>query len=143
VFNRLHNHSGRLEFSHAGENGVNVTSVLIVDDSLLIRRLLRAALTESEWITCEEAENGREGIVKAQEVRPDVIILDLAMPEMNGLQTARVLKRILPTTPLLMFTTHVVPDLEKEALSAGVHGVVSKSDGAPAVIRAIRNLVAA
>lgn len=118
-----------------------MTSVLIVDDSLLIRRLLRAALTESEWITCEEAENGREGIVKAQEVRPDVIILDLAMPDMNGLQTARALKRIMPMTPLFMFTTHVVPDLEKETLSAGIQRVISKSSGAPAVIKAIRSLL--
>jgi len=48
--------------------------------------------TESEWILCEEAANGREGIVKAQELRPDVIVLDFVMPEMNGIQTARVLK---------------------------------------------------
>jgi DNA-binding NarL/FixJ family response regulator len=120
-----------------------VKSVLIVDDSPLIRRSLRAALTESEWIVCEEAANGREGIVKAQELRPDIIILDLAMPEMNGLQAARVLKRIMPTTPLLMFTSHFLPTLEEEAISAGVQRVISKSDGAPAVIRAIRTLLAA
>ena len=118
-------------------------SVLIVDDSPLIRRLLRAALTESEWVVCEEAANGREGIVKAQELRPDVVVLDLAMPEMNGLQTARVLKRIMPTTPLLMFTSHLVPNLEEEAASAGIQKVVSKSDGAPAVMSAIRSLLAA
>jgi NarL family two-component system response regulator LiaR len=118
-------------------------SVLIVDDNPLIRRLLRAALTESEWIVCEEAANGREGIVKAQELHPDIIILDLAMPEMNGLQTARVLKRIVPTTPLLMFTSHVLPNLDEEATSAGIRKVVSKSDGAPAVMSAIRSLLAA
>jgi two-component system, NarL family, response regulator DegU len=118
-------------------------SVLIVDDSPLVRRFLREVLTESEWIVCEEAANGREGIVKAQELRPDVIILDLAMPEMNGLQTARLLKRIMPTTPLLMFTSHLVPNLEEEAISAGIRRVVSKSDGAPAVVSAIRSLLAA
>jgi DNA-binding NarL/FixJ family response regulator len=118
-------------------------SVLIVDDNPLIRRLLRTALTESEWIVCEEAANGREGIVKAQELRPDIIILDLAMPEMNGLQAARVLKRIMPTTPLLMLTSHVLPNLDEEATSAGIRRVVSKSDGAPAVMSAIRSLLAA
>ena len=66
-------------------------SALLVDDSPRIRRLFKEALTESEWILCEEAANGREGIVKAQELRPDVIVLDLVMPEMNGIQTARVL----------------------------------------------------
>ena len=81
--------------------------------------------------------------MKAQELRPDVVVLDLAMPEMNGLQTARVLKRIMPTTPLLMFTSHLVPNLEEEAASAGIQRVVSKSDGAPAVMSAIRSLLAA
>jgi len=108
-----------------------VKSVLVVDDSALIRRLLRAALTESGWIVCDEAENGREGIVKAQDLRPDVIILDLVMPEMNGLETARVIKRIMPTTPLIMFTTHCVPGLEQEANAAGIRKVVSKEDGPP------------
>lgn len=118
-------------------------SVLIVDDSPLIRRLLRAALTELGWIVCAEAENGRDGIIKAQELRPDVIILDLTMPEMNGLETARVLKGIMSSTPLLMFTTHFVPSLEKEAITAGFRKVISKSDGAPAVIGAICDLLAA
>jgi len=94
-------------------------------------------------MVCEEAANGYEGIVKAQELHPDVIILDLAMPEMNGLQAARVLKRIMPTIPLLMFTSYPVPSLEKEAASAGIRRVVSKSDGAPAVMSAIRSLLAA
>jgi DNA-binding NarL/FixJ family response regulator len=117
---------------------VHVTSVLIVDDNLLIRRLLRTALTESEGIVCEEAANGREGIVKAQELRPDIVILDLTMPEMNGLEAARVLKRVMPAIPLLMFTTHVLPSLEKEAIASGFLKVISKSDGPSAVIRAIR-----
>jgi CheY-like chemotaxis protein len=100
-----------------------VTSVLIVDDSLVIRRLLRSELTESEWIVCQEAENGRDGVAMAQEFRPDVVILDLAMPG--------------------MFTTHVVPGLEKEAIASGFREVISKSDGPPAVIKAIRTLLAA
>lgn len=119
-----------------------MTSVLIVDDNLLVRRLLRTALTDLEWIVCEEAANGREGIVKAQELRPDIVILDLTMPEMNGLEAARVLKRVMPAT-LLMFTTHVVPGLEKEAIASGFQKVISKSEGPSAVVRAIRTLLAA
>lgn len=95
-------------------------SVLIVDDSPLIRRLLRAALTESEWIVCEEAGNGHEGIVKAQELRPDVIILDLVMPEMNGLQAARVLKRIMPTVPSSHCTPGAAQHVCQQSLNAGV-----------------------
>jgi CheY-like chemotaxis protein len=78
----------------------------------------------------------------AQEFRPDVVILDLAMPEMNGLEAARLLKQLMPEIPLLMFTTHVVPGLEK-AIASGFREVISKSDGPPAVIKAIRTLLAA
>jgi two-component system, chemotaxis family, protein-glutamate methylesterase/glutaminase len=115
-----------------------VKSVLIVDDNALIRRLLSAALTESGWIVCAEAGNGREGIAKAQELRPDIIILDLAMPDMNGIETARVIQRIMPTTPLLMFTTHYAPGLEHEANAAGIRKVISKEEGAPALLKAIQ-----
>ena len=113
-------------------------SVLIADDNALIRRLLSAALTESGWIVCAEAASGREGIAKAQEPRPDIIILDLAMPDMNGLETARLIKRTLPTTPLLMFTTHYAPGLEQEANAAGIQKVISKEEGTPAVLKAIQ-----
>ena len=115
-------------------------SVLIVDDSALIRRLLKAALTESGWIACTEAENGRDGIVKAQELRPDVIILDLAMPEMNGFEAARILNRLMPATPIFMFTTHCGPGLEREALAVGIQKVIPKSDGPPEIIRTLDKL---
>ena len=108
----------------------------------MIRRLLKAALIESGWIVCAEAGNGRDGIAKAQELSPDAIVLDMAMPEMNGLEAARVLRRITPTTPLLMFTSHFGSFLEKEAIAAGIREVVSKSDGAAAVLNAIRHLLA-
>ena len=118
-------------------------SVLIVDDSPLIRRLLSAALTASDWLICTEAENGRDGIVKAQELHPDLIILDLAMPEMNGLDAARILNRLMPATPLLMFTSHSAPGLEEQARAAGIQKVVSKSDGPSEIMRSISVLLAA
>jgi len=120
-----------------------VKSVLVVDDSALIRRIVRAALTDSGWIVCTEAENGREAIVKAQELHPDIVILDLAMPEMNGFETARLIKRIMPTTPLIMFTTHCVPGLQQEANAAGIRKVISKENGPPALLKAIQASLAA
>jgi two-component system chemotaxis response regulator CheY len=120
-----------------------VKTILIVDDSSLIRRVLSSLLTQAGEMVCEEARNGHEGIVKAQQIHPDLIILDLSMPQMNGLEAAQERQRLMPATPLLMFTTHMAPDLEKEATRIGIRKVISKSDGAQAVIKSIRTFLAA
>lgn len=82
--------------------------------------------TQEGWEVGGEAANGREAIEKAQQGRPDLIVLDLSMPVMNGLEAARELKRLLPSVPLVMFTNFNSPQLANEALSAGVSVVVSK-----------------
>ena len=86
-----------------------------------------------------EAANGREAIEKAEQLKPDLIVLDLAMPVMNGLEAARDLQRLLPSLPLVMFTNFNSPQLTNEALSAGVSAVVSKSElaGSVAEIQAL------
>jgi CheY-like chemotaxis protein len=80
----------------------------------------------SGWEVCGEAVNGREAIEKASELNPDVIVLDLAMPIMNGLQAVPVLRRILPAVPIILVTLYANKFLEQEAFSAGVTVVVSK-----------------
>jgi DNA-binding NarL/FixJ family response regulator len=108
--------------------------ILIVDDSAAIRKTLRLVLERQEgWEVCGEAEHGREGVEKAQQLKPDLVVLDLSMPVMNGLEAAHELKRLLPTMPLLMFTNFYSAHLEKEALRAGVAAVVSKSESAELV----------
>jgi two-component system, chemotaxis family, chemotaxis protein CheY len=80
-------------------------AVLIVDDNALIRQTLCEIFRrESDFEVCGEAENGKEAIDKAQELRPDLIVIDLSMPVMNGLDAARVLKRLMPTVPLIMYS---------------------------------------
>jgi DNA-binding NarL/FixJ family response regulator len=117
-------------------------SILIVDDSPVIRKSLRKMLQEySEWQVSGEAVNGREALIKAQELKPDLIVLDLSMPVMNGLEAARELKRLDPTTPLLMFTTFKTDHLEKEAKASGCSAVVSKSETAQ-LLAGIRTLLA-
>jgi CheY-like chemotaxis protein len=101
--------------------------VMIVDDHAIIRRILRALL-EAESLVVSDAADGAEGVQKAQAVRPDLIILDLSMPVMNGLEAARELKTLMPQVPLLMFTNTGVAIVEKEARSAGIAAVISKSD---------------
>ena len=104
-------------------------SILIVDDSPVLRKTLRQTLERHKgWKVCGEAADGVEGIAKAQELKPDLVLLDFSMPVMNGLVAARELKRLLPSVPVLMFTNYGTDYLEKEALSAGVRAVVSKSD---------------
>ena len=103
--------------------------ILIVDDSALIRRMIRETLEQQgSWEVSGEAANGREAIEKAQRLSPDLVVLDLSMPVMNGLEAARELRRLLPSLPLVMFTTFNTPKLTDEALSAGVRAAVSKSE---------------
>jgi DNA-binding NarL/FixJ family response regulator len=103
--------------------------ILIADDSPIIRKTLRQTLERQDaWQICGEAANGREAIEKAQQVKPDVVVLDLSMPVMNGLQAARELKRLLPSLPLVMFTNFDTPQITNEALAVGVNAVVSKSE---------------
>ena len=101
--------------------------VMIVDDHAIIRRMVREAF-EAEDLEVFDAANGAEGVEKAQEVNPGLIILDLSMPVMNGLDAARELKVLLPHIPLLMFTNNSAGIVEKEARSAGISAVISKSD---------------
>lgn len=104
--------------------------ILIVDDSQVVRRTLRQLFEQvHQWEVCGEAVNGRDAIQKAQELHPDLIVLDFSMPEMNGLQAARVLTKIMPTVPVVLFSVYGQdPFIVREAHAAGVAAVVPKSD---------------
>jgi DNA-binding NarL/FixJ family response regulator len=116
--------------------------ILIVDDSPVIRKRLRELLEQQTgWEVCGEAANGREGIEKAQELKPDVIVLDLSMPVMNGIEAARELTRLLPSVPLLMCTDFETAHLRRKALSAGVRTVVSKSELLGDLVTSIQDLL--
>lgn len=103
-------------------------SVLIVDDNAIIRQALcRLFRSEHDFEVCGEAANGREAIERAQELHPQLIVIDLAMPEMNGIDASRVLRKLLPMTPLIIFTHYSDVLSEEEAHSAGISAVVSKA----------------
>jgi CheY-like chemotaxis protein len=117
-------------------------TILIVDDNDTIRRALCQAFTrESDFEICGEAHDGQEAVEKAQILHPDLIILDLAMPVMNGLEAARALKNLMPSVPIAMFTFYAEPFVEKEARSAGVNEVVSKSEPISVLISKARSLL--
>ena len=108
------------------KRGVGKT-VLVVDDSPMIRKLLAAAFLSDGFKTCAEAENGKEAIEVAKQIKPDVITLDLSMPVMNGLRAAPELRRVFPTTPIILFTLYG-DSLSKTTVSeAGVSLVLSKT----------------
>jgi len=104
-------------------------TILIVDDNNLVRRLLRSWLEgHSEWSVCGEAENGKVAVKRVEELHPDIVLLDLQMPVMNGLEAARRINLIAPKTAMVMFTVHSSEQLLKEARARGVKDVVSKCD---------------
>ena len=114
--------------------------VLIVDDHPVIRRTLRALFGNRGYLVFE-AIDGAEAITRAQEVEPDLVVLDLVMPVMNGLDAARILKRLRPKTPLMMFTSFEGPVLDQEACAAGISAVVPKSASAELLLRHAKDLL--
>ena len=116
-------------------------TVLIADDKPLIRQGLSELFQmEEDFEVCGDAENGREAVEKARELHPDLILLDLSMPVMNGLEAARVLKRVMPEVPVIMFSAYG-DSFENEARSAGVSALVSKSEDMSVLLGKARNLV--
>lgn len=117
-------------------------SVLIVDDNLFIREALRELFErEADFEVCGEAENGRTAIEQAGKWHPDLIVLDLSMPVMNGLDAARVLKRLLPSVPLILYSALADKASELQARLIGISEVVSKSDGVSVLIGKARSLL--
>jgi DNA-binding NarL/FixJ family response regulator len=119
-----------------------VKSVLIADDSAFVRKRLGELFNrEPDFEVCAKVENGRMAIEQAQESHPDLILLDLSMPVMNGLDAARTLKRLMPEVPIVMFSAYSDSFTEKEARSAGVSALVSKFDDMSELVGIARNLV--
>jgi len=110
-------------------------SILIVDDNPAIRKAVRLSFQElSGFQICGEAVDGCDAIEKAKQLKPDLIILDFSMPVMNGLEAAAVLRREMPSVPLILFTMHIGVVTESVARSAGVSAVVSKDHGSEGLI---------
>ncbi len=104
--------------------------ILIADDKLHFRRGLRRLIEQhDDWDVCAEAGDGVQAVNQAKQFKPDLIILDLAMPELNGFEAAAEISKVLPSVPILMFTLYASPLVEKKAEMVGVQRVISKSTG--------------
>jgi len=103
--------------------------ILVVDDNEAMRRTLRGLLeAHDHWKVCDEASSGLEAVAKFDEQKFDIIVLDLQMPGMNGLDAAKEIRSRSPSTPILMVTMHDSPQFEQEARKAGIRGICPKTD---------------
>jgi DNA-binding NarL/FixJ family response regulator len=116
--------------------------ILIADDNATVRRGLRGVIEHNhDWNVCGEAIDGREAIERARELHPDILLLDLAMPGMNGFDTARELALLEPNVQILLCTVQLSTFVVRQAEKLGIHGAVSKSmvsqitDGIAALLR--------
>src|SRR6266480_2012099 len=121
---------------------IMVKSVLIVDDNPIVRNALCELLArEEDFDVCGQAENGREAIEKAHQLCPDLIVTDLSMPVLNGLEETRLLRQLMPAVPVIIYTAHSDPFVEKEARAAGASAVISKSEAITTLVETARSLV--
>ena len=102
--------------------------ILLADDNPKLRSRLSRMLTSAHdgWVICAEAENGKQAVSKSIELRPDVIILDLSMPVMDGLEAAREIANAFNSVPIFLYTLHTIPALEEEAVKFGITQVICK-----------------
>jgi len=115
--------------------------ILLADDHEMVRQGLRAVIEEQRgWEVCGEARTGREAVDKAGELKPDVVIMDFTMPELNGMEATRQIHAALPRTQVLILTMHESEELVREVLAAGARGYMLKSDAGRALVDAIQAL---
>jgi DNA-binding NarL/FixJ family response regulator len=115
--------------------------ILIADDHAAVRRSIRSLLeSDPEWKVCGEATNGREAVEQAKRLRPDVVLLDMTMPELNGLEATRRILKDAPETQVLVLTTHQSDELADEVRRAGAKGIVLKSNAQETLAAAIESL---
>lgn len=118
--------------------------ILIVDDHEVLREGLRSLLAKSrpDWEICGEATDGEQAIQQVRELKPDLVILDITMPRMSGLEASSRMRKLGLQTPHLIFTTHQSERLETEVRKAGGQGYVLKSQAARDLVQAIDALLA-
>jgi DNA-binding NarL/FixJ family response regulator len=120
---------------------MNQLRILLADDHELVRKGLRATIESHHgWEICGEARTGREAVVKARELRPDIVVMDFAMPDLNGMEATRQIRASLPRTEVLILTMHDSERLIPELLAAGARGYVLKTDAGEFLVAALEAL---
>ena len=108
--------------------GPEALRILVVDDSEISRRIIGTILRSRHWTVCGEAEDGKDGVEKFQELKPDVVLLDLSMPDMTGIEAAQQMSASNPTIPSILFTILDIEGLGPAAHEAGIQAIIPKSE---------------
>ena len=115
--------------------------ILVADDHDLVRRGLKMLLeAHPGWKICAEAHTGREAVTIAEELRPDIAIMDISMPELNGIEAARKIRKVSPNTEMLILSMHQTDQLVREIIEAGAKGYIVKSDSDRSLVAAVEAL---
>ena len=115
--------------------------ILVADDNDIVRTVIRFFLETKGFEVCGEAADGVDAIEKAQQLKPDLIVLDVAMPRMNGVEAASVLKRTMPDVPIIWFTMYQEQVGHSLTAAVGVDAVLSKPDGVGGLVECVQGLL--
>lgn len=123
------------------ESGIYNLRILVVDDHDIIRRGLKDLLTaRAGWEICGEAKTGKEAVTLSEQLKPDVIVMDISMPDLNGMEAARRIHKILPKTGILILTMHFSDQLVRDVVEAGARGYILKSDADRELVTAVDSI---
>jgi DNA-binding NarL/FixJ family response regulator len=115
--------------------------ILITDDHEIVRHGVRTVLErQAGWVVCGEASTGREAVARTIDLQPDVVVMDVSMPELNGLEATRQIRRV-AAAKVVILTVHESDQIVTEAVDAGAHGYVVKADAGRTLVDAIRALM--
>ncbi len=120
---------------------MSTVQILVADDHDIVRAGVRALIArQPEWEICGEASTGREAVARAGELKPDIIVMDLGMPELNGLDATRQITRILPKTEILIFTANETEEIVRNVFRAGARAYLLKSEATKHLVSALEAL---
>jgi DNA-binding NarL/FixJ family response regulator len=120
---------------------MNNLKILIADDHDLVRKGLRILIEERPgWTVCAEARTGREAVERATQTSPDVVVIDVSMPDLNGLEATRLIRKACPKSEVLVITHHDSDEMAAEVLTAGARGYILKSDSDEELAHAVDSL---
>ena len=122
---------------------MNTLKILIADDHDIVRTGMKALMEDQPgWQVVAEGGTGRQAVDKARATAPDVCVLDVTMPELNGLEAARQIKKLLPNVEILILTVHESEQIASEVLKVGARGYILKSDAGRELVAAVKSVAA-